>query len=162
MAHLIRCACTPDNMWYVKTFIWLRYKAAQGIPSIDWFLKPIKCLTNAWRDAGYMGALRRRGPGGAVSGFACRSIIVMAVLLRWRTWCEVIAIRGGGVAIGWFRVPTAGQRSGRDNWHEGYTIEGQQSRGMHVGPEAIPFRNLVMHPLHRYLRPSPQFSEMLM
>ena len=117
MAHLIRCACTPDNMWYVETFIWLCYKAAQGILPIDQFVKPIKCLTSTRRNAGCMWTLRERGPAGAVSGFARGGEFVVAILIHWRTWCELIVIRCGGVAIGWFRVPITSQRAGRDDRH---------------------------------------------
>jgi hypothetical protein len=117
MAHLIWCACTLDNMWYVETFIWLRYKPAQGILPVDRFVKPIKCLTSTRRDAGRMWTLRRRGPAGAVSGFAHGGVFVVAILVHWRTWCELIAIRCGGVAIGWFRVLTTSQRAGRDDRH---------------------------------------------
>ena len=52
LAHLIRCACTPDDMRYVEALIRLRYEAAQGIIPIDGFVKPIKSLTSTRRDAG--------------------------------------------------------------------------------------------------------------
>jgi hypothetical protein len=140
MAHLIRSACAPDNMWHVETFIWLRYKATQGILPIDRFVKPIKCLTSAWRDAGCMRTLRGRGPAGAVSRFACGSVFVVAVLLHWRTWCEMTTIRGGWVAIGWFRVPTTGQRAGR---HERvWSKVNDHVESMSARKQFVPFRSL--------------------